>query len=438
MITDLPIADAKIPASVTDASRFIAEAFLIVLGRDVNPIELRDTLRGFTPEAGEALVARLLSSPEFRLVHDALLEDRETGRDLAVEERSLQSLCASERFVDLAYAHLLGRPADPAGRAHYVSAMAAGDSRISILRSLIRSDEFAARYRRLSPEGGVVPVDTQLCELANPAKWDNPEWMAVLRDLGLPDHKLSMHRKFYEFTQLAYGLGRLGQLRDDATVLSVGAGHESILFWLANRMRHVIATDRYAGIWQDVQAREGDRGVLRSPRDYAPFPYREDRLTFLEMDALHLGFAANTFDAAYSLSSIELALEFPDASFDIVFSLSSIEHFGGLAGAARAVDEMIRVVKPGGIVALATEYVLDGPPHEETFTSADFAALIARPGATAVAPFDATVYRRYAYAAVDLYRNPHQTPHMVVRFDDTVFTTAFVFLRKDAMLDASG
>lgn len=44
----------------------------------------------------------------------------------------------------------------------------------------------------------------------------------------------------------------------------------------------------------------------------------------------------------------------------------------------------------------------------------------------------------YDYAAVDLYGNPHQTPHMVVRFDDTVFTTAFVFLRKDAMLGSSG
>lgn len=403
---------------MTDASRFIAEAFLIVLGRDVNPIELRDALRGFTPDAGDALVARLLSSPEFRLVHDALHQGRETGRDLAVEERSLLALGASERFVDLAYAHLLGRRADPQGQSHYVAALAAGDTRTSILRSLILSDEFAARYRRVSPEGGVVPVDTQLCELANPAKWDNPEWMALLRDLGLPDHKLSMHRKNYEFTQLAYGLGILGQLREDATAISVGAGHEAVLFWLANRLRHVVATDRYEGVWQSVQAREGDQGVLRRPRDYAPFPYREDRLTFLQMDALQLGFARHTFDVAYSLSSIE--------------------HFGGVAGATRAVDEMARVLKPGGILALATEYVLDGPPHDETFTPADFDALIARPGLVPVAPFDRTVYQRYSYAAVDLYRNPHQTPHMVVRFDATVFTTAFVFLRKDAMLGSSG
>lgn len=402
---------------VTDAARFVADAFLIVLGREVNPIERRDTLRGFGPDDGDALVTRLLSSPEFRLVHDALQENRETGRDPLVQEQGLRSVGDHARFVELAYAFLLGRPADPNGRAHYVAALTGGDTRTSILRSLILSGEFAARYRRVSPQGGVIPIDTQLCELANPAKWDNPEWMDLLRDLGLPDHKLSMHRKNYEFTQLAYGLGALGLLHDAASVLSVGAGHEAVLFWLANRMGGVTAVDRYEGVWQNVQAREGDRGVLRNPRDYAPFPYREDRLTFRQMDALQLDFADGTFDAAYSLSSIE--------------------HFGGLAGASRAVDEMARVLKPGGILALATEYVLDGPPHEETFTPADFDALIARPGLTLVAPFDRTVYSRYRYAAVDLYGNPHQTPHMVVRFGDTVFTTAFVFLRKDAMLVAS-
>jgi SAM-dependent methyltransferase len=403
---------------VTDASRFIAEAFLVVLGRDVNPIELRDILRGFAPGDGDALVARLISSPEFRLVHDALQEDRETGRDLELEEERLRSLGSRERFVDLAYTCLLGRPADEQGRSHYAAAIDAGDTRTSILRSLILSDEFAARYRRISPQGGVVPVDTQLCELANPAKWDNPAWMELLRDLGLPDHKLSMHRKNYEFTQLVYGLGKLGLLHDRARVVSVGAGHEAVLFWLANRMGHVYATDMYEGVWQNVQAREGDEGVLRSPRDYAPFPYREDRLTFLRMDALRLGFA--------------------DASFDCAYSLSSIEHFGGVAGASQALDEMARVVRPGGIVALATEYIIDGPPHEETFTRSEFELLIARPGLAPVAPFDRGVYARYDYAAVDLYGNPHQTPHMVVRFNDTVFTTAFVFLRKDAMLGSSG
>ena len=74
--------------------------------------------------------------------------------------------------------------------------------------------------------------------------------------------------------------------------------------------------------------------------------------------------------------------------------------------------------------------MLNGPPHEETFQPEDIAQLIDQPGLELVEPIDDSVYRRYSYSAIDLYRNPYQTPHMVVRFNDTVFTTVMVFLRK--------
>ena len=276
----------------------------------------------------------------------------------------------------------------------------------------MRSEEFERRYRDLSPDELFVPRDTQLCELANPAKWDNPEWMTLLRDLKVisPD-KASMHRKGYEFTQLVYGLGRLGRLRQDADVLSVGAGHEAVLYWLANHVGAVIGTDMYEeGRWSSVGIREGDARVIARPQDYAPFPYREDRLIFLKMDGRHLGFRSDTFDIAYSLSSIE--------------------HFGGLTGAQAAVDEMVRVLKPGGILVLATEYMLAGTPHEEVFQPAEVHALISRPGLRLVQPIDEQVYRRYEYPVVDLYRNRFQAPHMVVRMGETVFTTVMMFLEK--------
>jgi SAM-dependent methyltransferase len=346
---------------VADASRFIADAFLIVLGREVSPIELRDTARGFVASEGErGLAIRLLSSPEFRLLHDALHDGRETGRDPDIEERALVSVGEPRRFVGLAYQLLLGRPADAPGLAHYADAIGRGDSRTSVLRSLILSAEFADHYRRVAPQGGIVPRDVQLCELANPAKWDNPEWVALLRSIGLPDDKQSMHRKAYEFTQLAYGLKTLGFLTEATRIVSIGAGHEAILYWLANQVGRVVATDMYEGVWQDVQSREGDAGVIKTPRDYAPFPYREDRLVFLQMNALGLGLRTGVMDVAYSLSSIE--------------------HFGGVEGACRAIDEMARVVRPGGLVAIATEYVIGGPPHEETFAPSEFAALLNRPG----------------------------------------------------------
>ena len=393
-----------------DPARLVAEAFLIILGREVEPLELRETARGFTPADLGGLVIRLLSSPEFRLLHDALQTGTATGRDSKVQEPALRSVGDDEHFVRRAYELLLGRPADPDGLRHYVGALNGGDTRESILRSLIRSDEFARRFRQAVPQGGVIPCDTQLCELANPAKWDNPAWMARLRELGLPDHKQSMHRKFYEYTQLVYGLERLDLLNDSVSVVSIGAGHEPVLYALANHVGHVLATDLYEGVWQTVQAREGDAGVLHDPATFAPFPYREERLEFRRMDALNLEIESERFDVAYSLSSVE--------------------HFGGVEGAGRAIDEMARVVRPGGVVALATEYALAGPRHAEVFGPEEFAALVSRPGLEPVQPIDTAVYRRYEYAAIDLYRNPYQTPHMVVRFDETVFTTVFVFLRK--------
>src|ERR1700682_4554202 len=275
-------------------ARFLEDAFWIVVGRAATPVELRDGRRPFDDGARRALLMRLLSSLEF----DNLRAAWEEGRDLenrTGHERGLLSVGADDVFVKRAYQGLLGRHADEGGLAHYTGALASGDSRMSIVRSLTLSEEFDERYRDLAPQNGVLPRDTQLCELANPAKWDNPEWLAILRSLGLSDDKATMHRKPYEFAQLVYGCRRLGALRDDSAVISIGAGHELVLYWLANHARRVVATDLYEGAWQDVQGREGDPDVIRKPEDFAPFPYRRDHLVFMKMDGRRLAFRDGTF-----------------------------------------------------------------------------------------------------------------------------------------------
>ena len=403
---------ASIEADSSPEADFIRAAFWIVLGRPVNAIELRDERRVLQLGDPNTFLLRLISSAEFRGAYDNWKAGRDRREDQTIEEAALESLGTGVHFVGRAYETLLGRRADEDGLRHYAGVLAAGGTRSSMLRSLAVSEEFEQRYQAAVPQSGVIPLDTQLCELANPAKWDNPDWMHLLRDLKVVSpEKQSMHRKGYEFTQLLYGLTRLGRLHDRIDVLSVGAGHEAILYWLANHVGSVIATDMYEeGRWASVGIREGDARVIARPQDYAPFPYREDRLVFLKMDGRHLGFRSDTFDVAYSLSSIE--------------------HFGGLPGAQAAVDEMVRVLKPGGMLVLATEYMLAGAPHEEVFQPAEVHALVSRPGVRLVQPIDEQVYQRYEYAAVDLYKNRFQTPHMVVRMGETVFTTVMVFLEK--------
>ncbi len=389
---------------------FVRDAYWILAGRAGTATELRQGERPMSPDARRVFLLRLVSSPEFLRIRAALKAGQSPYADAETVEAGLAAIGAPEAFVGHSYACVLGRPADARGLMHYTAALAGGESRSAVLRDLVLSDELDARLREWVPDGGRPLWDTQLCELANPAKWDNEEWLAILRSLGLFDDKLAMHRKPYELTQLVYGCRRLGVLDETSRIVSIGAGHEIVLYWLANHVKQVVATDLYEGVWRRIQGREGDPDVLAHPEEYAPFPYRHDHLTFMRMDGRRLTFA--------------------DGSFDIAYSLSSIEHFGGIDGATQTIREMARVLRPGGILALATEYVLEGPPHDETFQPAELAALIAQPGLELVQPIDEAVYRRYDYHAVDLYKNPYQTPHMVVRFNDTVFTTVMVFLRK--------
>ena len=394
-------------------------AFWLVLWRAPGLPEIEEWNR--TPPVADALAnlfRRLLASAEFRLVLYGVLEDHFTGRLPRDVEAGLRRLGDNESFLEWSFRALLGREIDPSGRVFYLDQLSGGFPRTQLLKALVSSEEFAGRYRTLSPQAGFVPRDVQLCELANPAKWGNPDWMALLSSLVVqPADQLSMHRKGYEFTQLLFGLTRLGFVREDVQVLSVGAGHEAVLYWLANRVRYVVATDMYGGVWQSHGAREGDETVLEDPRQFAPFPYREDHLVFLKMDGC--------------------ALAFRDATFDVVYSLSSIEHFGGLDGAMRAVDEMARVLKPGGVLALATEYILSGPPHHEAFEPAQVRQLLDHPDLALIEPVDEHVWDRYEYTPIDLRINPLQTPHMVVTDNGSVFTSVMAFLRKRDSSEAS-
>lgn len=123
------------------------------------------------------------------------------------------------------------------------------------------------------------------------------------------------------------------------TVLGVGAGTERTIYDLAEKC-HVIASDLYhdAGEWRHKAPPE----MMDDPMAYAP---KDSKAKAANIEVVHADMRELPFD---------------DDSMDGVFSSSSIEHLPTWDDMTTAVREMARVVKPGGVVSLTTEWKLWG------------------------------------------------------------------------------
>jgi SAM-dependent methyltransferase len=229
------------------------------------------------------------------------------------------------------------------------------------------------------------------------------------------------HRKHWEYAQILLGLDELGVLDRDATVLSVAAGQEELIFELTNRTRWAFATDIYGT--GPFAEREADFAMLRDPDSVARCPYNRRRLVVECMDALDLRFEDETFDAVYSLSSIE--------------------HFGGLDGVRAALAEQRRVVKVGGIVAFTTEVIVNRADryhegHLLLSTAHDIDSVARKvQGLSLVEPIDFSVSDQTTNTVIalgdaiaDSHRGHTEYPHIVLEHEGRWFTSVAVFLRR--------
>ena len=209
-----------------------------------------------------------------------------------------------------------------------------------------------------------------------------------------------------------------GALGPTSEVLGVGAGAEATLFWLTNHVRRVVATDLYDGEWGEQAPKE----MLIDPGRFASCPWDPARLVVEQMDALDLRFA--------------------DSSFDGVFSSSSIEHFGDHDDVRRALAEIRRVLKPGGIAALSTEYRIDGDlpelPGILLFDEFGMHSVLASGDWTLVEPLDLTISEAtvegtldFDEVAADIVAGREWSyPHLVLRHDlGATWTSVHVVLR---------
>lgn len=171
--------------------------------------------------------------------------------------------------------------------------------------------------------------------------FDSKEFLGIQERFDKVTISSNPNRKDWENLMVFYSLEKYNLLNKDTRVLGVGAGFENTIAWLSHYVGEVIATDIYddSGSWIDW----ANPDIMNNPKKYLP-TINEDAVKFMHMDGRKL--------------------DFPDNSFDAIFSSSSIEHFGTDDDIMNAVKEVHRVLKPGGVAAISTEYKIDGPENQ--------------------------------------------------------------------------
>lgn len=145
--------------------------------------------------------------------------------------------------------------------------------------------------------------------------------------------------KNWETAMALYSFEKHHFLKEGALFAGIGAGTERLTEMLANKGAIVFPIDRYleATPWSDVSP----SGYMVSVSEYTSKNTNTRNIIPVHSDARGISLPSNFFDGIYSSGSIE--------------------HFGGLEAIEAAAIEIARILKPGGIASISTEFKLDGP-----------------------------------------------------------------------------
>jgi SAM-dependent methyltransferase len=253
-------------------------------------------------------------------------------------------------------------------------------------------------------------------KLCDAYDWADPRIDAILRArLRITP---SFQRKQWEFALIYHALEENGALRPDARGIAFGAGRERLIYALAERVDHLLATDLYGEDAAWVGARTG------APKEFlfgaAPFPVDPSRLDAARLDMRTVEYDGPPVDFCYSSCAFE-HIGTEDGHF--------LEHLRGA----------YRVLKPGGMYVLTTE-LRYGPtlpvPHSFFFSLDHLVDLAARSGLDMAPVFDARLRphtlnapnldgKEFGLAAARFWQ-PAITPWR----QGIVFTSALLVLRK--------
>jgi SAM-dependent methyltransferase len=227
------------------------------------------------------------------------------------------------------------------------------------------------------------------------------------------------HRKSWEYQQILRGATHLRALKHSSDVLCFPAGHERTVYELSNRARRVFACDVYGSIANGAANCDPfliDTGI------FAKQPYRPTRLFARHMDARFLRFDAGSFDFIVCPAFSTLP--------------ASEEYAGNL------LLEFERVLRPGGVLVLSLEFIVNGAGAGSAAPQLYDARLLGKvfswaaslealePMQESVGPNTLQTVMPLAKAKEEALRGESSFPHIVLEEDGRQFTTATVFLRK--------
>jgi SAM-dependent methyltransferase len=163
----------------------------------------------------------------------------------------------------------------------------------------------------------------------------------TLREDVAPDSKQ------WECAMTLRALDRAGVAGPGRMIAGIGVGTEVTMFALARRDCLVFAVDRYLhrSVWSDV----APAGMMIDPARYSALPFPRGHVI--------------------PVNGSGLQVNLPTMQMDAVFSTGAIEHFGSLERVAIAAREFGRILRPGGIAVISTQFRIDGPADLPWFSN---------------------------------------------------------------------
>jgi SAM-dependent methyltransferase len=136
-----------------------------------------------------------------------------------------------------------------------------------------------------------------------------------------------------------------GMIRPGAMICGVGAGAGPTTFALADRGCIVFPTDRYLEV--TPRSEVAPASMMVRPGQYTRRPYARGSVVPIHSDPRALGLPSNFFDAVYASSELG--------------------RLGSPGALAAAMEEVGRILKPGGVATLTAEFLLEGPNGADGF-----------------------------------------------------------------------